>query len=89
MIGEKPVLVAPPAKIEYDAEAARIYGEQMYWEDYYERNSDDSSGARRKKTARPAAGQPGQSPPQVPGPTQVLDDDVIFDSGITDEDVPF
>lgn len=52
VIGEKPLVVATPAKIEYDEEAARRFGEELYWEDYYERNSDESSPTRRKKAAR-------------------------------------
>jgi hypothetical protein len=87
VIGEKPILAAPPAKIEYDPEAARRFEEEMYWEDYYERNADDSSHGRRKNTARPAAGQPQK--PQQQKPAQALPDDVFFDLGITDEDVPF
>jgi hypothetical protein len=81
VIGEQPLVVATPAKIDFDEEAARRFGEEMFWDDYYERNSEDSSHKGRKKAARAAAGQPMQSPPQEPRPAPSVE--------ITDEDVPF
>jgi hypothetical protein len=41
VIGEKPLSDAllKPEKIEYDEEAVRLYGEQLYWEDYQDRNA--------------------------------------------------
>jgi hypothetical protein len=41
VIGEKPLPAPAPEKLEYDADAARAYGEQVYWEEYEERNADD------------------------------------------------
>jgi hypothetical protein len=79
VIGEKPFVVAAPAKI--DEDDARRFEEEMFWDDYYERNSDDGSHKGHKKAARAAAGQPVQSPPQEPRPTPAVE--------ITDEDVPF
>jgi hypothetical protein len=37
VLGEKPVDLTPE-EFESDEEAARIYGEQVYWEEYWERN---------------------------------------------------
>ena len=37
ILGEKPVDLTP-AEVVSDEEAARIYGEQVYWEDYWDRN---------------------------------------------------
>jgi hypothetical protein len=66
---------------EFDEDDARRFEEEMFWDDYYERNSEDSSHKGRKKAARVAAGQPMQSPPQEPRPAPSVE--------ITDEDVPF
>jgi hypothetical protein len=37
--GQDPPVPAPP-QLEYDEEAVRRYGEQLYWEDYFERNAE-------------------------------------------------
>ena len=81
VIGEKPVVVKP-AKIEFDAEAARCFEEEMFWDDYCERNAGDGSHTRRKKTAQQATGPPGQLQEQPqPRPAPATEN--------TDEDVPF
>jgi len=75
-IGEKPFVPTPePAPLQYDEEAARLYEEQLYWEDYHERNREDQpnkrGGGKPKAAIRPAA--------EAPCP------EIVF----SDEDVPF
>ncbi len=80
VLGEKPlesVPAAPLAKLEYDEEAARIFEEQLYWEDYQDRNRDDRSGKQ----------PPGR--PAPPAATTVTAEEFWVVEGITDEDVPF
>jgi len=62
VIGEKPYGLAPePVALEYDEEAARLFEEQLYWEDYHERNREDQPKKRRgsqpKATVRPTAAE--------------------------------
>jgi hypothetical protein len=40
VIGEKPLDQPQPMQLEYDEEAARRFGEELYWEDYSERHSE-------------------------------------------------
>src|SRR3989454_12023213 len=59
VICEKPIVPTPePAELEYDEEAARLYGEQLYWEDYRERNREDHpkkrGGSEPKAAIRPS-----------------------------------
>jgi len=42
VIGEKLPSATKPATLESDEEAARRYGEELYWEEYYERNNSRS-----------------------------------------------
>jgi len=56
VIGEKPLLMPEPAKpAEYDPEAARLFEEQQYWEDYRDRNAEDRPRKPRPARLRPAA----------------------------------
>ena len=75
-------------------EEARIFEEQMYWEDYHYRNSEP---APRKKRA---AGAPSPAVKAVPAPLgnsiEATDEQwerelgsEIFISDVTDDDVPF
>jgi hypothetical protein len=74
VLGEKPAAPAP-VTFEYDEEAVRLYGEQLYWEEYWERNRDSA--------AMPRSAQRFQSmPAPTPAPAE-------FSQGITDDDVPF
>jgi hypothetical protein len=72
VLGEEPPPEPPPQpeRIEYDEEAARLYGEQLYWEDYQERNAEARSGKRRP-AARSAQRPPAPAP--HPAPTEELD----------------
>jgi hypothetical protein len=41
VLGEEPsVLAPPPERFEYNEEAVRRYGEDLYWEDYFDRNAE-------------------------------------------------
>ena len=68
VLGEAPKPPAPTEPIVYDEEAACLYGEQMYWEDYRHRNPKPAS------PKSPAA----YKPDQLPIYTNVTDDDVPF-----------
>jgi len=61
-----------------DEEAARRYEEELYWEDYWERNRDYQPAKTPTRQARPASSAPGT----------VTRDDSWIDE-IMDEDVPF
>jgi len=73
--GEKPTVPEDPHSVpEYDEEAVRLYGEQLYWEDYADRNQDDRKGKRPPGKPKPAAAIPSASP----GSIVITDDDVPF-----------
>ena len=57
VLGEEPVPAPPPTKIEYDEEAARLYGEQVYREEYEERNAGGRAG--KPRPGKSAAAPPG------------------------------
>ena len=82
VLGEESLPEPPPQpeKVEYGEEAIRIYGEQLYWEDYRERNA----GCRPGKgwPVAPSAPQRRELPESPPCP-----DD--FTHQVTDDDVPF
>jgi hypothetical protein len=74
VIGEKlPVPTPELAELEYDEEAARLYGEQLYGEDYHERNRDDQPNKRG-----------GSKPVAAIRPTGA-----VSELASSDEDVPF
>jgi hypothetical protein len=76
VLGEKPHS-APQATTttpEEAAEAARLYGEEVYWEDYWERNQETLPRLRQLEPS----GEP------IDPTTHALDIDPI-----TDDDVPF
>ena len=77
VLGEEPLPAPQPITLEHDEEAARLYGEQLYWEEYRERNEDDRAGKD----------QPGKRGPAAA--TTVTADEFWIVEGITDEDVPF
>jgi hypothetical protein len=41
VLGEEPLMAAALAPLEYDEETVRLYGKELYWEDYRERNAPD------------------------------------------------
>ena len=58
IIGEKAYVPPPePAQEPYDEDAARLYGEQVYWDDYWGRNQEDRAekGSGGKLVERPSA----------------------------------
>ncbi len=61
-----------------DSEATRIFGEQLYWEDYWERNGIEK--APKRETGK----QPGSVAASPVAPAEYLEPE-----GITDDDVPF
>jgi hypothetical protein len=75
VLGEQPLPAAPPSTPEEDEEAVRQYGEQLYWEDYWDRNRDDGPGRRQ-------AVNPNKAATTTP-------DAETNGIGITDDDVPF
>ena len=71
VLGEKTLSPALPATTpEEDGEAARLYGEKLYWEDYWERNSDD------REAPNSAASGPTPDAPWIV--EDITDEDVPF-----------
>jgi hypothetical protein len=52
LLGEKPLPESVPVEVELDREAMRRFEEELYWEDYAERNQDDTA-----KSAKAAGGR--------------------------------
>jgi hypothetical protein len=79
VVGEKPALpAAPPPPVEYDEEEARIYGEELYWEESRERNGNAAAGKQQPSKCVPAA------------ETRATSDESRTDERIDyDRDVPF
>jgi hypothetical protein len=77
VIGEKPVLVAPPVEIEIDEDAARRFEEELYWDDYWDRNQEDTGPKKPKGKPKKLAKAPAAVPGTVPN------------QGIVDDSVPF
>jgi hypothetical protein len=78
VLGEKPLVAPEPAVFEYDEDAVRLYGEQLYWEDYRERNKEESDPRKRASAREPT---PAEKPDSPSAPSFVYP--------ITEEDVPF
>jgi len=78
VLGEKPVVAKPvkPLTPEEEAEEARRFEEEMYWEDYRDRNSD--SGVVKVQGNAPV--EPAKSE---------ADDEPYFIEDVGDRDVPF
>lgn len=57
-----PLPAVEPVKLEYDEEAARLYGEQLYWEDYLDRNELTKAPAKRKQGTNKLPVAPTPSP---------------------------
>src|SRR5688500_15136120 len=77
VIGEKPLPHPQFTKPEYDEEAARLFGEQLYWEDYRDRNQESRP---RKAETRP-------EPVSRRIPPDEHEQRII--ESITNDDVPF
>jgi hypothetical protein len=89
VLGEKPLPSplppAPPTTPEEDEEAIRLYGEQLYWEDYWDRNQDDRENRQTGKSQPERPRQVTTTNPSNPtNPTFDLDW-----AGVRDDDVPF
>jgi hypothetical protein len=77
VLEEKPEPAPGPTTPVDDEEAARRYEEELYWEDYRERNRD----------YQPAKHQPGKPAPAASAPATVTANDSWIDE-IMDEDAP-
>ena len=87
VLGEKPKAVAPPIQIEYDEEFVRRYGEELYMEEYWERNADPPKGKRRTfPTPGPHPAKTSLGDENMP---PRIGDESFFVIHITDDDVPF
>jgi hypothetical protein len=77
VLGEKPLSAPPPTTPEEDEEAARLFEEQLYWEDYHARNQEDRAGKQQPRGPNQAA---AAIPPADASwiPEQITDDDVPF-----------
>jgi hypothetical protein len=81
VLGEKPASAPPPATVEYDEEAVRRYGEELYMEDYWDRNQDASAPEKRPRKSVPAA------PSSAASTSAAADDSWLVE--IDDRDCPF
>jgi hypothetical protein len=81
VLGEQPQSAPLPATVEYDEEAVRRYGEELYMEDYWDRNQDASAAKKRLGKSAPAA------PPSAPSTSATTDDSCFIE--IDDRDCPF
>jgi hypothetical protein len=68
VLGEKPLPVPVPVAEEYDEEAARRFGEEVYWEDYWERNEADARPTKRKGSQAKGAEVPAAAPTSLTEP---------------------
>ena len=75
VLGKTPLPAPVPAEVELDKEAMRQFEEQLYWEDYWARNEDETRTTTRKgSTAEPAK---APSTAAAPCPHQGIDDDSV------------
>ena len=59
VLGKKPLTAPVPVEVELDQEAMRRFEEQLYWEDYWARNEDQTRAAKRKDSQAKPAKAPG------------------------------
>jgi hypothetical protein len=80
--GERELVYKPPPPLtpEEEAEAARRFEEEMYWDDYWERNADEPK-AKRERASKPAPAPAGKPVDQSEWLIVVDSDD--------DKDCPF
>jgi len=93
VLGQEPEPKPQPIALVYDEEAARRFEEELYWEDYHERNRDDQPAKRRPAPAKstPAASAPAASKPPATTAKDSWIDEIMEGAmdEITDKDVPF
>ena len=76
VLGEELPPAPYPAGVEDQEEAARIFGEQLYWEDYWDRNADaQGPKSRSRKPGQPVVNTPAL---EFRNPAETSDDDVPF-----------
>jgi hypothetical protein len=65
VLGEQVVPAPPPEIVEMDADEMRRWEEEFYWEDYYDRNAEDTPKKRKHAQAKavtaPGAGSSSPS----------------------------
>ena len=61
-----------------DSETARLFEEQLYWEDYWERNADDDAPNRKPGKRRGSVAASPVAPAEYCEPEVITDDDVPF-----------
>jgi hypothetical protein len=55
VLGQKPLPAPVPVEVEFNQDAMRRFEDQLYWEDYWARNEDDTRPKKRKSSqAKPA-----------------------------------
>jgi hypothetical protein len=59
VLGQKPLPAPVPVEVGLDQEAMRRFEEQLYWEDYWARNEDDTRPKKRKGSQAKPAKAPG------------------------------
>ena len=59
VLGKKPLTAPVPVEVELDQEAMRRFEEQLYWEDYWARNEDQTRPTKRKDSQAKPAKAPG------------------------------
>jgi len=79
VLGEKRI-VPPQFTVEYDEEAARRFEEELYWDDYWDRNQDSLPSKTRKGDARKTTAKANSTVDPLSRPEEV---------SISDEDTPF
>jgi hypothetical protein len=88
VLGEKPLPAPAPLEVELDQEAMRQFEEQLYWDDYWERNKDDT----RPKKGKDSQAKPAKAPGAGVAPCQrqgIGDDSVPFPGEPATDDLPF
>ena len=56
VLGEKPLPAPAPVEVELDEDAMRQFEEELFWEDYWARNDDDTRPKKRESSrAKPAS----------------------------------
>lgn len=87
VLGEKPRPAVSPPPPEYDEEEARRFGEELYWEDYWDRNRNSDPPKPHKQGRRKPPPHP-DNPPDTPLPAEMTPAEMT-PAEITDEDLPF
>ena len=75
VLGKKPLTAPVPVEVELDQEAMRRFEEQLYWEDYWARNEDQTRPTKRKDSQAKPAKAPGTG--AAAGQHQGIGDDSI------------